>query len=160
MSHTWLLVFIFVIACHLDCCTLHMSAQSFHSVQMHLVWVIFPSQFRLQFDNFQKPYSVTLQLEAFSFCSWISLHCQHLVDSWEAGFPHVNDVCVVCVSAVSQSSGRHLPSSVQNVEYFRCCLPVTFSVQLQVDIHSSEALSIRQPPILTPAGLQSERYNY
>ncbi len=82
------------------------------------------------------------------------------MDSWEAGITPVNDVCVVCVSAVSQSSGCHLPSSVENVEYFRCCLPVTSFVQLQVEIHSSEALSIRWPPILTQAGLQSEGFNY
>lgn len=124
---------------------------------MHFVWVIFPSQFQLQFDNFQKPYSVTLNPEAFSFGSWISIHCQHLVDSCEAGIPIVNDVLMVCVSAVSQSSGLHLPPHMENVEYFRCCLPVSFSEQLQVDIPS---LSIRQPPILTPAGRQSEGLNY
>lgn len=127
---------------------------------MHLVWVIFPSQFQLQFDNFQKPYTVTLNPEAFSFCSWISIHCQHLVDSCKAGIPSVNDVCMVCVSAVSLSSSLHPPPHMENVEYFRCCLPVSFSEQLQVDIHYSEALSIRQPPILTPAGLQSEGLNY
>ncbi len=78
------------------------------------------------------------------------------MDSWEAGIQPVNDVCVVCVSAVSQSSGRHLPSSVENVAYFRSCLPVTSFVQPQVEIHSSEALSIRQPHILTQTGLQRD----